>query len=221
MSLFKEEHLECLKCHKQVPFILHSSINVEMDPQDKEKVLDLSIFQYHCPHCGASDLVCYPILYHDPEQGVWIQVLWREEDFGQPVEKEVRVFIEIMGQTHYRRREVFGYRELVEKIRVFDAGLDDFAIALMKTMRKIQQPEIQLFFDKKANNQFTFRQCQNGEMLPESVSFDEKGYEMALQMAGQWKKPDEFYENLRVDESYFYNDLMNVLMDIKSKEKNE
>ena len=221
MSLFNEEQLDCPKCRKQVPFILHSSINVGIDPQDKEKVLDLSIFQYHCPHCGASDLVCYPVLYHDPEQGVWIQVFWREEDFGQPVEKELRDFIEIMGQTHYRRREVFGYWELVEKIRIFDAGLDDFAIALMKTMRKIQQPEIQLFFDKKENNQFTFRQCRNGEMLPESVSFDEKGYEMALEMAGQWEKPHEFYEDLRVDESYFYNDLMNVLMDMKSKEKNE
>ena len=211
MSLFKEEHLECLKCHKQVPFILHSSINVGIDPQDKEKVLDLSIFQYHCPHCGAADIACYPLLYHDPEQGLLIQVFWREEDFGQPVEKELRDLIEIMGQKHYRRREVFGYWELVEKIRIFDAGLDDFAIALMKSMNKIQQEEVQLFFDKREDKQLKFLQCQNGAMLSEGVSFDEKAYETALKFAGQWKKTHAFYENLRVDESYFYNDIVNAV----------
>ena len=39
---------------------------------------------------------------------------------------------------------------------------------------------------------------------------------MALKMAEQWKKPHKYYENLRVDESYFYNELMNVF-----REKNE
>lgn len=210
MSLFKEEHLECPKCHKQVPFILHSSINVGIDPQNKEKILDLSIFQYHCPHCGNTDIVCYPLLYHDPVNGIWIQVWWREEDFGQPMEKELRDFIEIMGQKHYRRREVFGYWELIEKIRIFDAGLDDFAIALMKTLHKMRQPEVQLIFDEKEEDQLKFLQFQNGAMLPQGVIFEEKAYEAALKMAGKWEKPHKFYEDLRVDESYFYDDIVNA-----------
>lgn len=209
MSMIREQQIECPECHTQFPFTVHDSVNVGIDPQDKEKVLDMSIFQYHCPHCGKTDIVCYPLLYHDPVNGVWIQVFWREEDFGQPVEKEVRDFIEIMGQKHYRRREVFGYWELIEKIRVFDAGLDDFAIALMKTMNKLQQPEIQLIFDEKKDNKFNFLVFQNDTMLG-GVSFEEKGYEMALKMADQWKKPHKFYEDLRVDESYFSNDLMNA-----------
>ena len=209
MSMFREVQIKCPVCHTQFPFVVHDSINVGIDPEDKEKVLDMSIFQYQCPHCGKKDIVCYPLLYHDPEQGVWIQVFWREEDFGQPVEKQVRDFIKIMGQEHYRRREVFGYWELIEKIRVFDAGLDDFAIALMKTMNKLQQPELQLIFDKKKDKKFNFLIFQNDTMLG-GVSFEEKGYEMALKMAEQWKKPHKFYEDLRVDESYFYNDLINA-----------
>lgn len=209
MSMIREQQIECPECHTQFPFTVHDSINVGIDPQDKEKVLDMSIFQYHCPHCGKTDIACYPLLYHDPVNGVWIQVFWREEDFGQTVEKQVRDFIEIMGQKHYRRREVFGYWELIEKIHVFDAGLDDFAIALMKTMNKIQQPDIQLIFDEKKDNKFNFLVFQNDTMLG-GVSFEEKGYEMALKMADQWKKPHKFYENLRVDESYFSNDLMNA-----------
>lgn len=211
MSLFKEEYLECPKCHGQVPFILHSSINVGVDPQDKANVLDLSIFQYHCPHCGNTDIVCHPLLYHDPVNGIWIQVYWREEDFGKPMEKALRDLIEIMGQKHYRRREVFGYWELIEKIRVFDAGLDDFAIALMKSLNKIQQPEIQLIFDEKKDDKLMFLRFQNGAMLSEGVIFDENAYEAASRLVGQWKKPHPFYEDLRVDESYFYNDIMNAV----------
>ena len=209
MSMIREEQIECPECHTQFPFIVHDSINVGIDPEDKEKVLDMSIFQYHCPHCGKKDIVCYPLLYHDPVNGVWVQVFWREEDFGRPVGKEEQELIKIMGQDHYRRREVFGYWELIEKIRVFDAGLDDFAIALMKTMNKLQQPEIQLIFDKKKDKKFNFLVFQNDTMLG-GVSFEERGYEMALKMAEQWKKPHKYYENLRVDESYFYNELINA-----------
>ena len=209
MSMIRGQQIECPECHTQFPFTVHDSINVGIDPQDKEKVLDMSIFQYHCPHCGKTDIVCYPLLYHDPVNGVWIQVYWREEDFGRRVGKQEQELIKIMGQEHYRRREVLGYWELIEKIRVFDAGLDDFAIALMKTMNKLQQPELQLIFDEKKDDKFNFLIFQNDTMLG-GVSFEERGYEMALKMAEQWKKPHHFYENLRVDESYFSNDLLNA-----------
>ena len=97
MSLFKEEHLECPFCHQDVPFILHHSINVGIHPEHKAKVLDNTLFRYQCPHCKQTDEVCYPTLYHDPENEIMIQVLWREEDFGQQMDKELQSLIEVMG----------------------------------------------------------------------------------------------------------------------------
>ena len=105
MSLFKEEHLECPFCHQDMPFILHHSINVGIHPEHKAKVLDNTLFRYQCPHCKQTDEVCYPTLYHDPENEIMIQVLWREEDFGQQMDKELQSLIEVMGQKNYRRRE--------------------------------------------------------------------------------------------------------------------
>lgn len=160
MSLFREEHLECPFCHQDVPFTLHHSINVGIHPEHKEKVLDSTLFRYQCPHCKQTDEVCYPTLYHDPENEIMIQVLWREEDFGQQMDKELQSLIEVMGQKNYRRREVFGYCELVEKIRVFDAGLDDFAISLIKTMHKIHNQEMQLFFHEKTDEGLCFIQSK-------------------------------------------------------------
>ena len=211
MSLFREEFLECPFCHEDVPFIVHDSINVGLHPELKENVLDWSIFQYQCPHCKKSDIVCHPVLYHDPENEIMIQVLWHEEEFGQPVEKELQTLIEIMGQKNYRRREVFGYRELMEKIRVFDDGLDDFAIALLKTIYKLQHPEIQIFFCEKTEDGFVFMQIKDDVLLPDCVLFPESLYKTALQYAEQWQKPHEFYEYLRVDESYFYDEFMELL----------
>ena len=146
MSLFREEHLECPFCYQDVPFILHHSINVGIHPEHKTKVLDYSIFKYQCPHCKKSDIVCHPVLYHDPENEIMIQVLWREEDFGQQMDKELQSLIEVMGQKNYRRREVFGYSELVEKICIFDEELSDFAITLLKTEHKIKRTGIKIFF---------------------------------------------------------------------------
>ena len=211
MSLFKEEHLECPFCHQDVPFILHHSINVGIHPEHKAKVLDSTLFRYQCPHCKQTDEVCYPTLYHDPENEIMIQVLWREEDFGQQMDKELQSLIEVMGQKNYRRREVFGYRELMEKIRVFDDGLDDFAIALLKTIYKLQHPEIQIFFYEKTEDGFVFMQIKDDVLLPDCVLFPESLYKTALQYAEQWQKPHEFYEYLRVDESYFYDEFMELL----------
>lgn len=210
MSIFRETHLECPFCHKDVPIIMHDSINVGTHPELKEKVLDCTVFQYQCPHCEQSDMVCYPVLYHDPENEIMIQVLWHEEDFGQPMEKDLQTLIEVTGQNNYRRREVFGYRELMEKIRVFDAGLNDFAIALLKTVHRLQHPEIQIFFYEKTEQHFVFVQIENDVLLPDCVLFPESLYETALQYAEQWKKPHEFYEYLRVDEKYFYKELIEL-----------
>ncbi len=211
MSLFREEHLECPYCYHDVLFTLYSSINVGLHPEHKEKVLDYSIFKYQCPHCKKSDIVCHPVLYHDPENEIMIQVLWHEEEFGQPMDKELQSLIEVMGQKNYRRREVFGYYELMEKIRIFDAGLDDFAISLIKTMHKIHNQEIQLFFHEKTDERLCFIQFKGDELLSECFILEESAYETALQYAKKWQKHHEFYEYLRVDESYFYDDVMRAL----------
>jgi hypothetical protein len=150
-------------------------------------------------------------LYHDPENEIMIQVLWHEEEFGQPMDKELQSLIEVMGQKNYRRREVFGYCELVEKIRIFDTGLDDFAISLLKTLYKIQNQEMQLFFHEKTDKELCFIQFKGDELLPECFNLDESAYETALQYAKKWQKHHEFYECLRVDESYFYDDVMRAL----------
>ena len=45
---------------------------------------------------------------------------------------------------------------------------------------------------------------------------------MALQYAGQWRKPHAFYESLRVDEKYFYKELIEITnLEIPENERSQ
>ena len=81
----------------------------------------------------------------------------------------------------------------------------------MKSIYKLQHPEIQIFFYEKTEDGFVFMQIKDDVLLPDCALFPESLYKTALQYAEQWQKPHEFYEYLRVDESYFYDDVMRAL----------
>lgn len=47
MSSFRTVRIECPKCKTTFPFTVYHSINVTLNPEFKEKILDLSLFTYH------------------------------------------------------------------------------------------------------------------------------------------------------------------------------
>ena len=55
----------------------------------------------------------------------------------------------------------FKFLKLVSKEYKYDDGLDDFAIALLKTIYKLQHPEIQIFFYEKTEDGFVFMQIKD------------------------------------------------------------
>lgn len=133
MSLQHEELIRCPSCSKEFSFKMHDSVNVGLNPEYKKSVLDKTFFRYECPHCHNSDYVLYSILYHDPGIGHMIQVCWDTESARSfSLKKEVLRLSQFARIRNYRFRSVVGYGELIEKILLFDAGLDDFAIELLK-----------------------------------------------------------------------------------------
>ncbi len=214
MSSIREVSWKCSACGTEFPVTLYNSINVGIDPEAKPKVLDGSFFQYRCPRCGNADIICYPILYHDPEQEIMIQVLWNESEFGIPMDKEMKRLISVMGHENYRHREVFGYQELLEKIRIFDAGLNDFAIALLKTIQRFKQPELGLFFHEINERGLCFIQVQDGNPLPEYLILNTEAYRYAEEFAKKWEKPYDRLEYLRVDESYFHDNVAEAMREL-------
>ena len=97
--------------------------------------------QYICPHCGKSYNIDYPMLYHQMEDQIMIYYVVQEEDiqmveeqfrgdFGSAESELTKVLKKDMDSYLYRI--VGSQRELMEKIRIFDAGKDDRIVELVK-----------------------------------------------------------------------------------------
>ena len=124
MSKHHIEKVTCPSCHHEGDFEVWDSINTVLNPEMKEKVLNQSIFLYTCPNCGETFRLNYPTLYHQMEDLVMIYLVPESE-----VKKTYEIFYEknALADFHtekYLNRIVTSANQLIEKIKIFDAGKD-------------------------------------------------------------------------------------------------
>lgn len=135
MSLVKHTNAACCKCGATADVTIYKSINVSENPELKEKVLDGSIFVYQCPQCGQANLAKYETLYHDPDKKIMIWLC----PGGEKSESEMRAIAnhaKAMGD--YTLRMVEDVRSLMEKVYIFEAGLDDVVIEMCKYVTRAE-----------------------------------------------------------------------------------
>ena len=118
--------VSCSHCHRQTEIEVCQSINVALDPQLKARVKDGSLFVWECPYCGHRNLARYQTLYHDPDARLMVWLLPGAEEAPKAVEEAVR---ELEGYTLRLVREV---GDLIEKVNIHDAGLEDTALEMCK-----------------------------------------------------------------------------------------
>ena len=145
MSIIVPEEFECDKCHRKIPFTMIHSFNTALNPELKEDVLNLKAFRIRCPDCGQETLLKYNFLYHDMTRQYMIKVIWDRNKLSEtdpsPLKK---IFPENQpAEYKYRFRKVFGYWQMLEKIRIFDAELNDYAVEVIKSFirRKAHIPD--------------------------------------------------------------------------------
>ena len=130
MSKHHTEIIKCPHCGTESEFTIWDTINAELDPLLKEKVLRAEIYRFTCPECGAMRYCTYDFLYHDTKSKVMIFFLMPES----PEENYETGFIPQELLEGYTLRVVRGYDRLIEKILIFDSGLRDVAVERMKYM---------------------------------------------------------------------------------------
>jgi len=112
---------------------VYKSINTSLDPELKEKVKDGSLFVWECPDCGKMNLAKYETLYHDPDSKLMI---WLSDKEAGAEMMAIVNHTEAMGG--YTLRRVTDVGGLIEKVLIFDAGLDDKVVELCKYVTKIE-----------------------------------------------------------------------------------
>jgi len=108
-----------------------ASVNVTTDPDLKRDVVEGNLARFECRACRHSTKIESDLLYHDMTKRLAIWLKYPDEDGFFAVDPAAAALGEVLGEA-YTRRVVPSYEELVEKITIADAGLDDFEIETVK-----------------------------------------------------------------------------------------
>ena len=129
------------------------SLNTTLDPAGKSKVLSGELFQFKCPTCGSVSNVVYPMLYHQMEDQIMIHLVLSDEDVAEATESFDKIADGTMMpgadmESDYTFRLVGNQNQLREKVYIFDQGLDDRVIEMIKLCLKstmmVNQPDIKI-----------------------------------------------------------------------------
>lgn len=151
----------CPTCGTAFDVPRHDLVNVKENPELKASVISGEIFLQECPRCGRRHLVSGPLVYLDPDERVLLMLS------DKPLS---------MADTGgYTARLVSRAGDLIEKVKIFDAGLDDKAIEMCKYITKQEAgKEMDLKFLRLdgADNEIVFTYPAGGQMELLGVGFN-------------------------------------------------
>lgn len=131
MSECRTEQITCPRCHYDSSMTVWNSINVDLDPEIKEKFLDGDLFDWKCEVCGLETKVPFGTIYHDMEHRFMLLFdPW--EDNRETSEAEEIEMPQGFNLPNYTFRWVYGMNSLREKINILAATLNDIAVERMK-----------------------------------------------------------------------------------------
>lgn len=173
MSRMRKIKIKCPKCGMKSPFMLWESINTVLNTQMKAAVRDGSVFCFECPKCGHKVNVNYEMVYHQMEDQIMICCVFDNTAglatrlFSSGDEDIAFMDLKLEGYIH---RIVTNQKELIEKLAIFDAGLDDRIIELykIKVLEKVSSncPEL------KDTNAFFIRENETNKIVVTSSKGD-------------------------------------------------
>lgn len=175
MSIKSQAQAVCKKCGATRKVEIYRSINVASDPELKGKVISGEAFLWECPGCGTSNLMTYECLYHDPVAKLMFWML----PFGEPEGPQKDA---IMNQTRamgdYRLRIVDNPGDLIEKVMIAEAGLDDRCMELVKYVAGKELENVSnLHFYRVQDDVMVFSGVKNGENAMQGFGFGLNVYE--------------------------------------------
>jgi len=191
MSIERPHEVKCPDCGTENTVIIHNSINVTVDPEKKPMVLNRSLFKFRCKKCGREADLSYCPLYHDMNEKYMIGVVQDKESAYK--EKVPDIGIEMgpkfsMLADGYRFRIVCGITGLIEKIKIFDSKLDDYAVEMVKLLvyPQLKNPKKILFCDTN-EKKITFLVMYEDSKKDKGISVERKFYDMATEILADKK----------------------------------
>jgi hypothetical protein len=179
MSQRQSTTVICPRCGHSQDFLIWPSLNVSLDPDQKPRLLSGELHRFTCGKCASQTEVAYPLLYHDMKRKIMVHYL---EEGDTPEELPDGILGGLLGimRESYAFRYVHSRNELVEKINIADAGLDDRVVEIFKIILRGQNAEV-------SEGDLYFSQMQpapdEGGMIAFYWFGDDGGKEVAVSLA--------------------------------------
>ena len=197
-KLFLDREIRCLHCRRHFNVREYQKVELPRQQELIPYILDGSIFEFECPYCREEYTVLidqdafiienqvkkYRIYYSDHEYDSGVKLMQVSHGLGITSEEEKDFVLEVraLDEQGYRIRFETNYSDAVEKMVMFEAGLNDVAVELLKSYM-----ELQYDFDKEFNRLVfiddqdrAFVGVQDGRPVF-AVEFDEEQYEDILE----------------------------------------
>ena len=131
MSDLKDASITCRTCGHTFPITYWGSVNATLDPHLKDEIFSGELRRQQCPACEQQFEVDADLLYHDIERK--LMIAYRTSAGGQ-VPSFRSSFLEKMAAALplHQLRIVTSWNQLKEKILIFEAGLNDTAVEVIK-----------------------------------------------------------------------------------------
>lgn len=171
MSMPRGTKITCPKCGVEGNFTIWHSVNVDVNPETREKVKNGKLFEYKCKNCGDINHVEYRFLYHDTNNNFMI---WYFPNNEYDIYNEINEVnnIDLLSLARRKIRMVDNKRSLIEKIHIFEDGLNDIVIELLKKMIliNIEDKTVEVFYKGMHDDSLDFwLSNQKGCLLPCSM----------------------------------------------------
>ena len=116
-----------------------NSVTVSDSADLKQDLLHGQVNMFRCPSCGHAALMPTPMLYHDEEKQLMVSFspcndpILKSQLFDN-IRKTSKESGELSKLEGYNLRFVTDYNELLEKILIFDNGMNDKTVEMIKLM---------------------------------------------------------------------------------------
>lgn len=174
----------CRRCGAEEEIPAWNIINAQENPELRAELLEGKLFLWTCPRCGADNLIKYPLLYHDPSQKL---LLWLTDGVPEVEARMAETIASEEGLQDYSARIVDTPGEMMEKIKIAEAGLDDVAMEICKyvTAQEMGKPDADFKFFRLegADRRILLTYPESGEMQVVGTGFSV--YEDAAGIVGR------------------------------------
>ena len=158
-SVVTPMRFRCSRCSHEYEAPVYRHIDAVAEPSLKEKVKNGSLFVRECPECGQRELVTSPVVYRDARLLLCLS--------------DRKVSVE--GLEGLCGRLVGDVGSFIEKVKIFDAGLDDVPLEFCKFVTRQElgkDVDLKFLRTEGADQDIIFTYPEKGQMEMLAVGFN-------------------------------------------------